>query len=111
MGRYPRRVCFVAFDAGRPTTVSVGRMQTTDRPNPVHSLCPSRFCSAGNPPQELVNKRQAELANEPVLEGAIRCAACGCVWVRDTAGKPHVLGNLHQVGRSYEWRSPYKREE
>jgi len=76
----------------------------------VKSLCPSRFCSAHDPVQELVTRRQAELVDEAALEGVIRCSSCGCVWVRAVAGTPRILGNLHRIGRGYEWRSPYKRE-
>ena len=71
------------------------------------SLCPSRFCSAHDPVQGLVSKSQSELVNEPALEGAILCAACGCVWVRDPAGKAHILGTLRREGRGYQWRTPY----
>ncbi|HEU4697513.1 MAG TPA: hypothetical protein VFR92_11200 [Sphingomicrobium sp.] len=76
----------------------------------VKSLCPSRFCSAHNPVQELVTRRQAELVDETALEGTVRCSSCGCVWVSGPAGAPRILGNLHRIGRGYEWRSPYKCE-
>jgi hypothetical protein len=75
------------------------------------SLCPSRFCTAQNPAQELVNLRQAEAVNEPALEGAIRCSGCGCVWVRQPNGNGHVLGTLRKLGRHYDWKSPYKRPQ
>lgn len=73
------------------------------------SLCPSRFCKGGDPVQGLVSRRQAEAAAELALEGAIRCSGCGCVWVKDDGGGAHILGTLREVGRRYEWRSPYKR--
>ena len=77
--------------------------------NDVKSLCPSRFCSAHDPVQELVTSRQAELADEKELEGAIRCSSCGCVWLRGPSAVPRILGNLRRIGRGYEWRSAYKR--
>jgi hypothetical protein len=72
------------------------------------SLCPSRFCSAQDPAQSLVSRRQAELVDEAALEGAILCSGCGCVWVRDQMTRPHVLGTLRQAGRSYRWISAYR---
>lgn len=73
------------------------------------SLCLSRFCKGGDPVQGLVGRRQAEAAEELALEGAIRCCGCGCVWVKGNGGGAHILGTLREVGRHYEWRSPYKR--
>lgn len=72
------------------------------------SLCPSHFCSAYDPAQSLVSKRQAELAGEEALEGAIMCGACGCVWVKDQMERPHILGALRRDGRAYRWISVYK---
>ena len=73
------------------------------------SLCPSHFCSAYDPAQSLVSKRQAELVEEEALEGAILCAGCGCVWVKDQMARPHILGTLRREGRaSYKWISAYK---
>ena len=72
------------------------------------SLCPSRFCNGVNPAQSLVSKRQAELAGEPAIENAIRCSACGCVWVRDQRPKSHVLGTLKLEGSSCRWITAYK---
>jgi len=71
-------------------------------------MCPSRYCNAHDPVQRLVTKRQADQVNEPALDGAILCAACGCVWVRDEASRPHILGTLRWTGAAYKWNSPYK---
>jgi uncharacterized Zn finger protein len=73
------------------------------------SLCPSRFCSAYNPVQELVRENQAQLVKEPALSGAIRCTSCGCVWVRDERGTGHPIGTLRETGARYEWKSLYAR--
>jgi hypothetical protein len=51
----------------------------------------------------LVTGKQAELAGEAAIEGAILCSACGCVWVRDPADRPHLLGTLRRAGRNYTW--------
>ena len=75
------------------------------------SLCPSYFCAAHDPAQALVSKRQAELAGESALEGAILCAGCGCVWVKDPMERPHILGTLRREGRAYKWISAYKAPE
>jgi hypothetical protein len=72
------------------------------------SLCPSQFCAAYDPAQALVSKRQAELVEEGAIEAAIRCSGCGCVWVKDQMGRPHVLGTLRKEGRAYKWLSAYR---
>lgn len=72
-------------------------------------MCPSRYCSASNPVQELVSANQAQLAKEPAIDGAIRCRACGCVWVRDERGVGHALGTLRETGTRYEWKSLFAR--
>lgn len=74
-----------------------------------NSMCPSRYCSASNPVQELVSANQAQLAKEPAIDGAIRCRACGCVWVRDERGIGHALGTLRESGTRYEWKSLFPR--
>lgn len=73
------------------------------------SLCPSRFCSARNPMQELVTKSQASAVEEDALEGAIICSDCGCVYIRDPKGRDRVLGTLRKAGASYKWISDYRR--
>ena len=75
------------------------------------SLCPSYFCSAYDPAQALVSKRQAELAGESALERAILCSGCGCGWVKDQMERPHILGTLRREGRAYKWISAYKAPE
>lgn len=72
------------------------------------TLCPSRFCNGVNPVQGLVSKRQAELAGEPAIENAVRCSACGCIWVRDPRGISHVLGTLRIEGSRCRWTTAYK---
>lgn len=79
-------------------------MHTTART----TLCPSRFCNGINPVQGLVSKRHAELAGEPAIENAIRCLACGCVWVRDPRGVSHALGTLRIEGSRCRWTTVYK---
>lgn len=72
------------------------------------SLCRSRFCNGADPVQALVGKQQAEFAGEAAIENAIRCSACGCVWVRDTRGISHVLGTLRIEGSRCRWTTAYK---
>jgi hypothetical protein len=72
------------------------------------SLCPSHFCGTHDPAQALVSRRQAELVEEGAIEGAIRCSGCGCVWIKDQRGRPHILGTLRREGRAYRWLSAYK---
>ena len=78
------------------------------RSNIRKSLCPSRFCSAANPSQNLVSKVQAEAVDEPALAGAITCSECGCVWVKDKRGVSHELGTLRRVGTRYQWKTSYR---
>jgi hypothetical protein len=73
------------------------------------SLCPSRICSARDPVQTLVDRKQAELVEEPSIAGAILCSGCGCVWVRSEYGGARVLGNLRRSAKGYVWQSPYRR--
>jgi len=72
------------------------------------SLCPSRYCNGHNPAQTLVTERQAALANEQAIAGAILCSDCGCVWVRGAKGKAHALGRLRRARSTYNWVSAYE---
>ena len=72
------------------------------------SLCPSRFCNGVDPVQALVSKKDAERAGEAAIENAIRCSACGCVWVRDPRGIAHALGTLRIEGSTCRWNTSYK---
>jgi hypothetical protein len=72
------------------------------------SLCPSRFCSAPNPVQSLVSKPRAEKLKEPALDGCVICGSCGCVYTRDLAGRPKVLGRVIDPGSPWEaWKTAY----
>jgi hypothetical protein len=72
------------------------------------SLCPSRFCSAHNPVQSLLSKPRAEKLKEPALDGCVICGSCGCVYIRDLAGRPKVLGRVIDHGSPWEaWKSDY----
>jgi hypothetical protein len=57
--------------------------------------------------QTLVSNTQATQAEEPAIEGAILCSACGCVWVRNHLGQGRILGTLVRSGRRCSWRSAY----
>lgn len=73
------------------------------RSNKTKSMCPSRYCAGSNPAQELVNQGLALLANDPAIEGAIRCSACGCVWTRNGTEGAQILGTLRKNGREHRW--------
>ena len=77
------------------------------RSNVRKSLCPSRFCSAANPSQNLVSKIQAEAVDEP------RSRAPDMFRVRlrlgeDKRGVSHELGTLRRVGTRYRWKTSYR---
>jgi hypothetical protein len=72
------------------------------------SLCPSRFCRAPNPAQALISTHEANVVGEQAIAGAIRCGACGSVYVRDERGRGHILGTLRRAGSRWEWKSDYR---
>lgn len=63
---------------------------------------------AHNPTQALVSEQQASTVGEQAILGAIRCAACGSVYVRDARGTPHILGTLRHPASRWEWKSDYR---
>jgi len=69
------------------------------------TICPSRVCPEQDPVQTLIDQKLADLANEPALVGATRCATCGCVWVLDQSGNRRELGTLRKVGGRFQWQA------
>jgi hypothetical protein len=58
--------------------------------------------------QLLVSEARAGRLDEPALDGCAICGSCGCVYTRDFAGRPKVLGRVIEHGRPWEsWKSDY----
>ena len=55
------------------------------------SSCPSDYCIAGNPAQDVIRHTMAANAGQPNLEGSYRCIHCQTGWKYSADGSAKVI--------------------